>query len=63
MAKIIAFKTNENTPIYGDCSGCGCDLWLAQMDDDGKMVVALECSGCRGVVELEDTMVIECVFE
>jgi hypothetical protein len=67
MTNIISFKpreeAEEDIPIYGACSGCGTDSWLAHMDDEDGSVVALECGGCRGVVELEPSIIITCELE
>ena len=65
MAKIIPLKRDEKKlPIYGEC-GCGSDTFLLQLSDasDNPDVIALECCGCREVVELEPSIIITCELE
>lgn len=56
ITNINEYIKDTYTVQYGIC-GCGCDSFLLRVDhkeeDDYPEVTALECSGCREVVEFD----------
>jgi hypothetical protein len=69
MTNLISIKDYKESQghlerPYGQC-GCECDSFHLVLSDwgDDPYVWALECRGCREIVELEPPMVITCELE